>query len=122
MRSDEVSDLWSRHSAVLYWRPDNTGTVTGYFLRDGLPLGVDGKPSHRLIKDWRRYHNAGVRWWWRIDGPEEEWRPAGDTARRSGEHVGWHVCAVELSVTDRDVGPCPECARINARAAKTEAA
>ena len=99
-------ERWQPQGPGLYSREDETGTVGGYLLRDGLPLGVDGNPSPRLCVGWRAFERVGVRWWWRIDGAEEEWRPAGTTAERSLAHVEEHVAAVAASVTDRGPWRC----------------
>lgn len=117
-----MSSAWQAGGPGLYWREDETGTVAGYYLRDGLPSGYDGNPSPRLPSNWRAHVRAGVRWWWRIDGAEEEWRPAGLDHEASVEHVEAHMRAVALSVTDHAPGPCEVCARINAAAHRSEAA
>ena len=119
--SAKMAMEWQVYLPGMWRRDDPTGTVSGYFLREGLPLASDGTPSARLARGWERHRRAGVTCWWRIDGPEEEWRPAGNDVQRSSEHVGWHICAVDLGIRGHELGPCPECARINARAA-TEAA
>lgn len=118
-----MNKRWQEHGRGLWWREDPSGTVVGFFLCEGVPLGFDGTPSPRLSDGWRDHVAAGVQWWWRIDGPEEEWRPAGAEQERSAEHAGAHVCMVELSVTDHSPGPCPECKRLDDRARqKREAA
>lgn len=111
-----ICDRWVEQSPGFLSREDPTGTVNGYLLRVGLPQSISGAPSSRLPDNWRALQASGIRCWWRIDGAEERWRPAGDEIERASQHVGWHVCAVELSVTDHDMGPCPECARIEKRA------
>jgi len=115
------ADGWEMQAPGLYFREDESGTVCGYFLRDGLPLGVDGNPSPRLASGWRAFERVGVRWWWRIDGAEEEWRPAGTTLERSLRHVEEHAAAVEASVTDSEPWRCAVCESM-ARAVAREVA
>ena len=69
----------------------------------------DGFPTSRLPRDAERFR--GVRFWWRIDGAEERWRPAGDSLRLSAEHAGGHVVAFNFDASGRDAGPCPICER-----------
>lgn len=103
--------------STIWLRKEPSKIVCAYFLINRLPLWGDGTPSKRLMENWRDFE--GVTWWWRIDGPEEEWKPAGYTARRSAEHAGGHIATMQLMFADRDIdsiGPCPECARLLTRA------
>jgi hypothetical protein len=103
MANDVPSDLWRPLDAATWYRDDPTGSVRGYLLRDGFP-------TSRLPRDADRFR--GVRFWWRIDGAEERWRPAGDTLRLSAEHAGGHICALDFVRAGRDpIGPCVICER-----------
>lgn len=102
MRLDVPSDLWRPLDASSWYRDDPSGSVRGYILRDGFP-------TSRLPRDAERFR--GVRFWWRIDGAEERWRPAGDSLRLSAEHAGGHVVAFNFDASGRDAGPCPICER-----------
>jgi lambda family phage portal protein len=85
-------------------------------LREGVPRNGSGQLSSRLPPDWRVFEASGIRCWWRVDSADGQWMPAGDALVRSSQHVGFHVCARELLARGHDVGPCPECARIQKRA------
>ena len=119
-------ELWAppkfAGDSSIWFRKEPSCVVIGYFLINALPLWGDGTPSRRLVSWWRDFE--GVTWWWRIDGPEEEWEPAGYTALRSAEHAGGHTAAMRLRdrFEEDRVGPCPECARIKARAAQERVA
>lgn len=102
----------------LWFRKEPSRVVAGYFLTDALPRWGDGTPSKRLPAWWRDFE--GVTWWWRVDGPEEEWQPAGHAALRAAEHAGGHIARMELfnRFGDDRVGPCPECARLRVRSSQ----
>lgn len=102
MANDSPSFLWNNIESGVWYRDDPSGSVRGYILRDGFP-------TSRLPRDAERFR--GVRFWWRIDGAEERWRPAGDSARLSAEHAGGHIVAMDFARVARDAGPCPICER-----------
>lgn len=114
--TDGICDRWITHAPGVLWRADPTGAVNGYVLREGVPRNGIGQLSSRLPPDWRAFEASGIRCWWRIDSADGQWMPAGDALVRSSQHVGFHVCARELLARGHDVGPCPECARIEKRA------
>jgi len=114
--TDGLCDRWITHAPGVLWRTDPTGAVNGYVLREGVPRNGNGQLSSRLPSDWRVFEASGIRCWWRVDSADGQWMPAGDALVRSSQHVGFHVCARELLARGHDVGPCPECVRIQKRA------
>ena len=96
----EIPPPWEVFGAGegMWVQSEPTGIVVGYLLCDGLPMTGDRKPSPRLPLGWRRAKS--VRFWWRVDGPEEEWTPAGNDLHDAATHAQQHIADIRRRFDD----------------------